>query len=121
MRHEGANHCTRLPPRKTRRGVIDCLEQAELSHQSFGGKPLQIQACLFRRHHQRKRRCIRRNDQVLRQSAFKAEARHAKRTVLVVEARVDRVVAGFRHAPRYATLLAILDLPCHRRLAGLIE
>src|SRR5580765_4250210 len=34
---------------------------------------------------------------------------------------VDRVVAGFRHAPRDAALPSILDLPLHRRLAGLVE
>ena len=34
---------------------------------------------------------------------------------------VDRVVAGFRNAPGDAALLAILDLPVHYRLIGLVE
>ena len=121
MGHEGPDHGARLPARQTRRRVVDRFIEADTSLDSLRREPLQIQARLLGRHHQRKRRGIGRNDQVLGQPALEPQAGHAEGAVLVVEMGVDRVVAGFRDAPGHPALPPILDLPGHRRLAGLVE
>ena len=82
---------------------------------------MQVQAGRLRRHHQRQHRGVGRDDQVLGEPALQPQSGHAEGAVLVVEMRVHRVVAGFRHAPWHAALLAVLDLPRHRRLGGLVE
>ena len=97
------------------------LRRSRTSRRARGGEPLQILARRLRRHHQRERRGVRRDDQILGQSALEPQAGHAERAVLVVERRIDRVVAGLRHAPRHAALPAVLDLPLHRRPIGLVE
>ncbi len=103
------------------RRVVDRFEKAELAHEPRCREALQIQAGLLGRHHQREHRGIGRNHQIIGQSALEPEARHAEGAVLVIEMPVDRVVTGFRHAPGDAALVAIFDLPGHRRLAGLVE
>ena len=100
MRHKGPDHGARLSARQTGRGVIDRFIEAEFSFTSFRSEPLQIQARLLGRHHQRKRRGIWRNDQIVGEPAFESQAGYAEGAVLVVEMGVDRVVAGFRNAPR---------------------
>ena len=82
---------------------------------------MQVEARLFRRHHQRQRRGIRRYHQILGQTAFEPEARYPERAVLVIEMSVDGVVAGFGNPPRDAVLPPISDLPLHRRLGSLVE
>ena len=121
MGHEGPNQGGRLPAWHTGRRVVDGFIEAVSPLETFGGEPLQVEARLFRRHHQRQRRGVRRNDQILGQTAFEPEARYAECAVLVVEMSVDGVVAGFGNPPRHAVLLPIHDLPLHRRLAGLVE
>ena len=110
-----------LPARQARRRVVDRLVQAESSGEPVGGEPLQVEARRLGRHHQRERRGVGRDDEILRESALQPEAGHAEGAVLVVEARVDRVVAGFRDAPGHAALLPVGDLPLHRRATGLVE
>ncbi len=121
MRHVRADDRARLPARNARRRVVDRLEEAEAAGQAVGGEALQVAAGGFRRDHQRKGRSVRRDDQVLREPALQPQPRHAERAVLVVETRVDGVVAGLRDAPRHATLAAIGDLPVDGRTAGLVE
>ena len=121
MRHEGANHGARLSAGQTRRRVIDSFIEAEFSFKPFGGEPLEIQTCLLGRHHERQRRGIGRDDQVLGKPAFESQAGHAECPVLVVEMNIDGIVTTFRNAPRHPALFSILDLPGHSRLAGLIE
>ncbi len=103
------------------RRVIDRLVKTEAAFRPGGGQPLQIQAGRFRRHHQRHRRSIGRHHPILAEAAFQPQAGHAEGAVLIVELRVDRVVAGFRNAPGQAELLAVFDLPRHRRARGLVE
>ena len=121
MGHVRPDHGARLPAGQPRRSVVDRFIEAVFSLQPFSGDSLQIPACLLGRHHQGERRGIRRNDQILSEPAFEAQAGHAKRPVLIVETNVDHVVAGFRTAPRYPAALPILDLPLHRRPVGLVE
>ena len=121
MGHERAQQRARLPAPLAGRRVVDGLEEAEPAQRPFGGEALQIQAGRLGRHHQRHHRGIGRDHQILGQAALESQARHAEGAVLVIELGVDRVVAGFRHAPGHAALLAVLDLSRHRRLAGLVE
>ena len=121
MRHVGLHHRARFAASLTCRGVIDGFIQAKFPFQPCCGESLQIQARRLGRHHQRQRRGIRRNHQVIGKSAFESQAGHAKGAVLVVEMDVDQFVTGFRHTPRHAALPPILDLPRHRRLIGLVE
>ena len=93
-----------LAARQARRRVVDRLVEAEPAREARGGEPLQVRARRLGRDHQRERRGVGRDHQVLRQAALQAEARHAEGAVLVVEARVDGVVAGLRDAPGHAAL-----------------
>ena len=113
-------------PRLAARGrrearVVDRLVEAELSREAGGGEPLQVRARRLGRHHQRERRGVGRDHQVLGQPALEPEAGHAEGAVLVVEGGVDRVVARLGHAPGHAALAAVGDLPVHRRAAGALE
>jgi hypothetical protein len=121
MGHEGADHGARLPARQPRWRVVDGLVEAEGAGQPGGGEPLQIRTGGLGRHHQRQRRRIGGDHQILRQPALEPEPRDAEGAVLVVELGVDAVVAGLRDAPGHAALLAVGDLPGHRRAVGLVE
>ena len=121
MRHERADHRARLAARQARGGVVDRLVEAELAFDARGGEPLQVQARRLGRHHQRERRGVGRNDEVLGQPALQPEAGHAERAVLVVEGGVDRVVARLGHAPGNAAVAAVGDLPVDRRAARALE
>ena len=119
--HERADHRARLPARQPRRRVVDRLEQAKFPGQSLRGESLQVDAGSVRRDRQRQRRRIRRDDDVFGEPPFEPKARDTERAILVVEVRVDGVVARLRHAPRHAELPAICDLSLHRGETGLVE
>ena len=121
MCHEGPHYRARLSASLPCRRIVDCFEETEPPDKPLGRESLQIQAGILGRHHQRKHRGIWRDDQILGQSALESQARHAEGAVLVIEVPVDRVVAGFRHAPGNAALASILDLSGYCRLAGLVE
>ena len=109
-------------PRGMRDGrVIDGLVHAELPEHSFGRESLQVLACGPGLDHQRECRSVRRNYQVVRQSALQSEPWNAERPILVIAARVDHVVAGLGHPPGHAALVAVLDLATHGRTIGLLD
>jgi len=103
------------------KGCSRSPQKSEFSYIPFRSETLQVQARLLGRHHQRKRRGVRRDDHILGESAFEPQAGHAKSAVLIIEMCIDRVVAGFRNAPRYAAQPPIFDLTGHSRPAGPVE
>ena len=121
MGHEGANHGARLAARQARGSVVDRFVEAIPGFKAFGSKPLEVLTRLPGRHHQRQRRGIGRNHQVLGEPAFEPQAGDAESAVLVVEMHIDGIVTTFRNAPRHGALFSILDLPGHSRLIGLVE
>ena len=121
MRHEGPHHHARDATREPRGSVVDGLIQAVAAVQSVRGEPLQVPARLLGRHHQRQRRGVGGNDDVLGQAALEPEAGHAKGPVLVIEMSVHGVVAGFRDSPGKPAHSPVLDLPPHGRGVGLVE
>ena len=121
MSHEGPHDRMRLPASLARRRVVDGLEEPEFADKPIRRQTLQIHARRLGRHHQRERRSIGRDHQIFRQAALEPQARHAEGAVLVIQMHVDGVVGGFGDAPGDPALAAVLDLPRHRRLAGLVE
>ncbi len=121
MGHERPDHHPGLPASLPGRCIVDRLEEAEPAEKPQLGQSLQIAAGFFGRHHQRQRRGIGCNDQIIGKSALESQARHAEGAILVIELHVHRVVAGFRDSPGDAAMVPILDLSGHRCLAGLIE
>ena len=121
MCQEGPDHDTGLAASLTGRGIVDGFKEAVFPDVPLGSEALQIPARLLGRHHQCKHRGVRRDDQIVREAAFEPQARNAERAILVVEMNVDRIIAGFRHAPWHAELPPILDLPLDGRLAGPVE
>ena len=103
------------------RRVIDRFVETVGPCAPLGRQPLQILARFPRRNHQRHRGGVRSDHQVLGQSSFQTQARHAEGAVLVVQMNVGPVVARFGNAPRHAAQFPILDLPLDRRFAGVIE
>ena len=121
MGHEGANHGARLSVRQTRRSVVDRFVEAIPGFKAFSSESLEVQTRLLGGYHQRQRRGIGRNHQVLGEPAFEPQAGYTKGAVLVVEMHIDGIVATFRNAPRHIANFSILDLPGHSRLTGLVE
>src|SRR5260370_572767 len=66
-------------------------------------------------------RGVRSHDQVLRQAALQSQARYAERLVLVIEGYVEGAKGRLGNPPGHAHLLAVLDLPGHRRLAAFFK
>ena len=119
--HIGVHHHLGLATALAGRRVVDGFEKAELAESALPGQALQILAGGLGSHHQRQRRSIGGDDQILGQTAFQAKTRHAESAVLVIQVHIDGVVARFRNSPGHAALAAILDLPGNRCLAGLVE
>ncbi|MNS38645.1 hypothetical protein D3C72_709020 [compost metagenome] len=121
MRHVRLDDGAVLARGLAARRVVDGFIEAVAAHQLVLGQPLQIAAGCVRHHHQRQHRRIRRHDHVIGQPALQAQARHAKRAVLVVHAAVEQVVGAFGHAPGNAQLVAVVDLRAHGGQAGLVQ
>ena len=100
MRHERADDRGSVAARQARLGKIDRFVHAECAAIAGRGQPLQVGACLLRRDHQRQRRGIRRDHQILRKPALQTQARYAESAVLVVELRIECVVTRLRDTPR---------------------
>ena len=122
VRHERAHDRARLPARQPRRRVVDRLVEAESPGEPVAGEPLQVAARLLGRDHQRERRRVRRDDEILGQPALQAQPGHAERAVLVVEAarrpRCSRDSEMPQGTPR---CLPYSICRAHRRAAGLVE
>ena len=121
MRHERTHDGAGLSARQARGGVVDSLVQAEAPGEPVGGETLQVLARRLGCHHQRQRRRVGRNDEILREPALQPQAGHAERAILIVEAGIDRVVAALRNAPGHAALLPVRDLSVDGHPAGLVE
>ncbi|MCY1176675.1 hypothetical protein D9M73_169560 [compost metagenome] len=119
--HERANHRGTLSERNARLGEVDGFVQAVTSGQALCRQGLQIPAGRLRGHQQGECRGVGRYHHVVTQASFEPEARHSEGSVLVVEVRVQGVVAGFRDAPGKPHLLAVLNLPGDGGAAGLVE
>ena len=88
--HVGAHDHPRLPASLPRGRVVDRFEKAKPADETLGSKALQIKAGLLGSDHQRQRRGIGRDDQILGQPALESEARHAEGAVLVEMCIRDR-------------------------------
>ena len=84
-----------LAPRYTRRRVIDRLVETVVAEKTIAGQYLQITARCQRHHRQRQRAGVRRDHQVIAQSAFQAQPGHAECPVLVDLVHIGGVIAGF--------------------------
>ena len=62
-----------------------------------------------------------RDHEIVGKAALQAEARHAKRAVLIVGAGVLHVVRGFRDAPWHPHRLRVLDVAADDRLVRLVK
>ena len=121
MDHEGTDGDAFFVRWQPLRCIIHRFIKAEFSAASIAGQPLQIFTCLNRRNHQRQRRGVGSNHQVLSQSSFQAQPGNAKGAVLVVQLSVSPVVTGLRNPPRHAASVSISDLLLHRRPASMIQ
>ena len=119
--HERSNDRDGLPARQSRGRVVRGFVESERALHAEVRQPLQVRAGFLRNDQERERGGIRRDDQVFRETSRQAEPRHAERVVLVIEARIDGVVARFRHAPGQRALPAIGDLSRYGRSAGLVQ
>ena len=119
--HERLDHRRAAPQGQARAGEVQRLVQAIATRHAHAGQRLQIAAGLGRRHQQRQSRCIGGDDDVVTEPALQAKAWNAERAVLIVQLRVQGVVARLGYAPGQAELAGIIDLARHGGLAGLIQ
>src|SRR6185436_14310139 len=59
--------------------------------------------------------------QIITEPSLEPEPGDAERTVLVIELEITRVVCGFRDAPGYTSLAAVIYLARNYRVIGLIQ
>ena len=64
---------------------------------------------------------VRRDDEIVGESAFESETRYAERLVLIVAGPIGEREGRLRDAPRHASFLAVLDLPANAGATTLIE
>ena len=121
MRHEGLNDAARLAAPLARWRVIDRFEHPEARIQAFVGKLQQVRAGFGWRHHQRQRRGIWSDHQIISETALQPKPRHAEGPILIVVVRIDGVVAALGYAPRHAALAPVVDLPLDSGFVRLIE
>ena len=121
VHHERADDGAALPARQARGGEIDRFKEAVAAHVAGRLHALQVLARRFRLHHQTHHAGVWRHHQVVGQAPLQAQSRHAKGAVLVIQAGVDRVVAGFGNPPRHVALAAIVDLRLDDGVVGLVQ
>ncbi len=119
VRHERTNQHRLLSFRQTFCGVVDRLVESIWTKCAFLLQAAQIADRRRWIDAQRQHRRVRRDDEILDQSALQAETGHAEWTVLIVEMKVAYVVRGFRYAPGHAALFAVLDLAVDDRSISL--
>ncbi len=119
--HERTQQHVVVPRWDARGGVVDRLVHSEATGEAQSFERLKVLAGRFRRHHQRHHAGIGCDDPILPQAALQPQPRHAERAVLVVQARIDGVVAGLGHAPWQVEASAVDDLGFHRMPRGLVE
>ena len=106
--------------RHARGREIDRFIETVLAFVTGGSEALQIRAGFGWHHHQRHRAGIWRDDQIIGQAAFEAQAGHTKSTVLIVHLRIGEVVTRLTNAPRNTTAATIINLATHHCAARLI-
>ena len=121
MRHERSHQRTLLPARYARRGVVDRFVVAETADNAFGSHALQVLACSLGRDHQRHHAGVWRDHQVLRQPTLQPETGHTERTILIIHARIDGVVAAFGNTPRHVALPSVFHLALDRCSCALVQ
>ena len=121
MRHETAERNARLAAGHARGCEIDRFIKSVRAVVTVCRQPFQILARLPGRDHQRQRRRVRRDDQIVGETALESQARHAERAVLINALGVGGVVARLGNAPRHAALAAVFDLAGDDRPVRLVE
>ncbi len=119
VRHEGAHD--RLAGAGRRPGVVESIAESIGTERPLILESRQIFERLTRLHQHRQHRRVRRDDELLAQSALEREIRNAKAAVLVRVRSVTHRVRGFRHTPRHAPFRAVRDLAPDASLVRLIE
>ena len=119
MRHETAERNAGLAARHARGREIDRFIKPVRAAVAGCRQRLQILACLPGRDHQRQHRRVRRDDQIVGETALEPQPRHAERAILIDAVGVGGVVARLGNAPRHAALAAVFDLAGHDRPVGL--
>ena len=121
MRHERAHRRAAFTSRQARGGVIDRFIKAVRTLPAVGGKALEIAARCPGPHHQRHHPGVRRDDQVIGQTALQSESRHAESAVTIVQVHVSGVIAGLGNAPVDPALFSVIDLSSHHRVARPVQ
>ena len=104
--HDGAS----LSGRQALFRVIDRLVETHRAERAFGFEVLEIFQHLLRANRRGEQAGVGCNDQIVGQTAFQSDARHAKRAVLIVRVYVLHVVGGFRDSPRDTERFCVLDV-----------
>src|SRR5688572_11514464 len=108
MRHISAHD--RVAGARSSSRVVERITKAIRTECAFPLELLQIAHGLPRLNHQRKRRCIRRYDQLSIETALQAEVANSKCAVLICKMPVAHCICALTHAPRHAMLASVLDL-----------
>src|SRR5580700_9230470 len=111
MRHVSAYHGNILSFRQSGAGVVERLIKSKRSLAAGLNETLKIFNSEGGADHRSQRGGVRRDHQILAQSAFEAEAGNAKAGILISEIYIPGVVSRLRNSPRDAALRPILNLP----------
>ena len=119
--HESAHDGALFAFRHTCRGVIQRLVKAVTAERADAGEALQIGARRRRIDHGRQAGRIRRDDEIVGQSAFQPEAGNAEVGILVGQFQIARIIGRFRNAPGQTLLVRKGDLSPHGQAACRFE
>ena len=119
VRHEIAHDRVALAGVGTR--VIERVVEAEVAQRALLLEGREVRERLLRRHGERERGSVGRDDQVLSDAALERELRNAKGAILIRVVPVTKVIRAFTGAPGHAVLVAVGDLPPHRAVIRLVE
>ena len=120
--HVGAHDGTVLAARHAGGRVVDRLDEAVAAERLLvADEAFKVLASRLGHERQGHERGVRRHDEILREAALEAQARHAEGPVLIGVMRVRGVVARFGDAPRHAALAGVLHLASDHRAGGLPE
>ncbi len=119
--HEGANQNELLILRQSRGRVVDRLVEPISAQRTFFLEPTQVFHGRPRTNFRGQHRCVRRDYQILDQSALQTQTGHAKWSILVIQVKVANVVSRFGNSPGHASFLSIFDLASDNCTIGFVE
>jgi hypothetical protein len=118
MGHVGPDNDTGVSLRTPLASKIDGFEESMTGEKTYFAESMKVVQGFPGTDRKSQESGIRGHYQIIFESSLQAETRNSEAGVLVNAGSVQIRICGFRDAPRYPFLLAVMNLKTHRFLAG---